>query len=55
VTIGPEGPGEWFRWPANSALSVTGARSWYLYNAGFGLKDWGMGETTVVGAVEDGA
>lgn len=54
VTIGPEGLGEWFRWSATSPLRVTGARSWYLYNAGFDLKDWGMGEKTVVGAVKDG-
>jgi hypothetical protein len=55
VTIDPEGLGEWFRWPAASPLTLTGARSWYLYNAEFGLKDWGMGEETVVGAVDDGA
>ena len=54
VTIGPEGLGEWFRWPAASALTLTGARSWYLYNAAFGLKEWGMGEETMVGAVDDG-
>jgi hypothetical protein len=55
VTIDPEGLGEWYRWPAASPLTLTGARSWYLYNAEFGLKDWGMGEETVVGAVDDGA
>jgi CubicO group peptidase (beta-lactamase class C family) len=54
VTIGPEGLGEWFRWPAASALTLTGARSWYLYNAAFGLEEWGMGEETMVGAVDDG-
>jgi hypothetical protein len=54
VTIGPEGLGEWFRWPAASPLTVTGARSWYLYNAEFGLKEWGMGEETMVGTVDDG-
>ncbi len=55
VTIGPEGLGEWFRWSATSPLTLTGARSWYLYNAEFDLKDWGMGEKTVVGDVDDGA
>ncbi len=54
VTIGPEGLGEWFRWSAASALTLTGARSWYLYNAEFELKDWGMGEETFVGMVGDG-
>ena len=54
VTIGPEGLGEWFRWPAASPLTLTGARSWYLYNAEFGLKEWGMEEETMVGAVDDG-
>lgn len=55
VTIGPEVLGVWFRWPAASLLNLTGAWSWYLYDAGFCLKDWGMGEKTVVGAVNDGA
>lgn len=55
VTIGLEGLGEWFRWPAASALTLTGARSWYLYNAEFDLQDWGMGEETMVGAIDGGA
>lgn len=55
VAIGPEGLGEWFRWSATVPHNLTDARSWYLYNADFDLKDWGMGEKTVVGAVEDGA
>ncbi len=54
VMIGPEGLGEWFWCPAASALTLTGARSWYLYNAGFSLKKWGIGEDTIVGAVDDG-
>jgi CubicO group peptidase (beta-lactamase class C family) len=54
VTIGPEGLGEWFHCPAASALTLTGACSWYLYNAEFGLKDWGMGGETIVAAVDDG-
>ncbi len=54
VTIGPEGLGEWFRCPASSALTLSGARSWYLYNAEFCLKDWGMGKKTIVGTVDDG-
>ncbi|WP_243438187.1 serine hydrolase domain-containing protein [Fundidesulfovibrio soli] len=55
VAIGSEGLGEWFRWPAAAPLGLTGARSWYLYDAGFDLKGWGMGEKTVVGATGDGA
>ncbi|WP_243312988.1 serine hydrolase domain-containing protein [Fundidesulfovibrio agrisoli] len=55
VTIGPEGQGEWFRWPAVAPLSLTGARSWYLYDGGFGLRGWGMGEKAVVGATDEGA
>ncbi|WP_167321310.1 serine hydrolase domain-containing protein [Syntrophobacter fumaroxidans] len=55
VTIGPEGLGEWFRCPAASALTLAGACSWYLYNAEFDLKDWGMGEKTIVGSVDDGS
>ncbi|WP_051271783.1 serine hydrolase domain-containing protein [Fundidesulfovibrio putealis] len=55
VTIGPDGLGEWFRWSATSPLTLTGARSWYLYNAEFDLKDWGIGGKTVVGAVDGGA
>jgi hypothetical protein len=54
VTISPEGLGEWFRWPAASALTLTGTRSWYLYNAEFELKDWGIGKETFVGMVGDG-
>jgi len=55
VTIDSEGLGQWFRWPAASPLTLTGARSWYLYNAKFDLKCWGTAEKTIVGAVADGA
>ena len=54
VRIGCKGFGEWFRLPASSVLTLAGARSWYLYDAQFGLKDWGMEEGTIVGAVDDG-
>lgn len=55
VRIGRQGFGEWFRWPAAaSVLTLTDACSWYLYDAKFGLKDWGMEEKeSTVGAVDD--
>jgi len=55
VRIGHQGFGKWFRWPAAaSVLTLTGARSWYLYDAEFGLKDWGMEEKeSTVGVVDD--
>jgi CubicO group peptidase (beta-lactamase class C family) len=54
VTIGPEGFGEWRQLPAASALTVAGARPWYLYDPGFVLRAWGL-EHGVVGAIPAGA
>jgi hypothetical protein len=54
VTIGTEGLGEWFRLPAFSSLTLTGAYSWYLYNVEFSLLDWGLVGKTIAGAVDDG-
>jgi CubicO group peptidase (beta-lactamase class C family) len=54
VTIGREGFGEWRQLPAASALTVAGARAWYLYNPGFALLARGL-ERGVVGAIPAGA
>ena len=54
VTIGREGLGEWRQLPAASALTVAGARAWYLYDPGFALLAWGL-ERGVVGAIPAGA
>jgi CubicO group peptidase (beta-lactamase class C family) len=54
VTIGHEGLGEWRRLPANSALTLGGASTWYLYNAEFTLLAWGLKEGTR-GEVDAGA
>jgi CubicO group peptidase (beta-lactamase class C family) len=50
VTIGREGFGEWRQLPAASALTVAGARAWYLYDPGFALLSWGL-EWGVVAAI----
>ena len=50
VTIGREGFGEWRQLPAASALTVAGARAWYLYDPGFALLTWGL-ERGGVGAI----
>jgi hypothetical protein len=54
VTIGHEGLGEWRRLPANSALTLGGASTWYLYDAEFTLLAWGLKEGTR-GEVDAGA
>ena len=54
VTIGHEGLGEWRRLPAASAMTLSGAASWYLYDAKFALLNWGLQEGTV-GAVAGGS
>lgn len=54
VTIGHEGWGEWRVLPAASALTLTGATAWYLYDAEFKLLDRGMNEGAV-GAVAGGS
>jgi hypothetical protein len=54
ITIGSEGLGEWRQVPASLALTVSGARIWRLYNAGFSLLAWGL-EEGEVGEVPAGA
>jgi CubicO group peptidase (beta-lactamase class C family) len=54
VTIGREGSGEWRQLAAASALTVAGARAWYLYTPGFALLAWGL-ERGGVGAIPAGA
>jgi CubicO group peptidase (beta-lactamase class C family) len=54
VAIGREGFGEWRQLPAASALTIAGARVWYLYDPGFALLAWGL-ERGAVGAVPAGA
>ena len=54
VTIGPEGLGEWRRLPAASALTLTGASAWYLYDTEFALLDRGL-EEGAVGPIAGGS
>jgi CubicO group peptidase (beta-lactamase class C family) len=54
VTIGHEGLGEWRQLSANSALTLNGSTTWYLYSAEFTLLAWGL-KDGACGAVEAGA
>ncbi|HWT82167.1 MAG TPA: hypothetical protein VN648_25570, partial [Candidatus Methylomirabilis sp.] len=54
VTIGHEGLGEWRQLSANSALTLDGSTTWYLYSAEFTLLAWGLKEGAC-GAVDAGA
>jgi CubicO group peptidase (beta-lactamase class C family) len=54
IRIGSEGLGEWRRLPASSALTVSGASIWRLYDAEFSLSAWGL-EEGEAGAVPAGA
>lgn len=47
IAVGAEGLGEWVRLPAFSALTITGATAWYLYDAEFALLACRIGEMNV--------
>lgn len=54
VAIGSAGLGEWQRLPAARTLTLTGARSWFLYDAALTLLASGVGDGAT-GAVPAGA